>query len=50
MASSPEELQWIQDMVITPSLKHLSWVYKPTKGQWEPSQQVEVLGLLFNLQ
>jgi hypothetical protein len=35
-------------MIISPLLAKLGWVCKTSKGQWEPSQQVEVKGLLLD--
>jgi len=47
VASLPAELQRICDMIISPSLA--SWICKTSKGQWEPLQLVEVMGLLLDL-
>jgi hypothetical protein len=49
LALSKEELQWIRDQVITPTLKCLGWLREPTKGEWEPMQHAEVLGLIVDL-
>jgi hypothetical protein len=32
-----------------PNLEQLGWVHKESKGQWDPSQVVKVLGLILNL-
>jgi hypothetical protein len=50
VASSPEALRQIRDTIISPSLAELGWVRETSKGQWEPSQRVEVMGLLLDLQ
>jgi hypothetical protein len=49
VASSLEELCWICDQVVELSLAWLGWVCETTKGQWEPTQVVEVMGLLLDL-
>lgn len=46
---SKEELWLIRDQVIMPTLECLSWLREPTKGEWEPMQRAEVLGLIINL-
>ena len=33
-----------------PTLQWLGWVHEETKGQWEPSQVVEVLSLVLDLE
>jgi hypothetical protein len=49
VAAMHKELITIRDQVIAPTLHLLGWVHEETKGQWEPSQVVEVLGLVLNL-
>jgi hypothetical protein len=49
LALSKEELWWIRDQVIVPTLERLGWLREPTKGEWEPMQCAEVLGLIVDL-
>ncbi len=49
MAPTREELLWIRDHCITPTLHRLGWVREPSKGQWDPTQRTEVLGLIVDL-
>lgn len=49
VASLPEVLCQIHNQIVAPSLECLGWVWETTKGMWEPSQLVEVMGLLLNL-
>ena len=39
----------IRDHYILPVLNELGWIREETKGQWEPAQEAEVLGLVVNL-
>jgi len=45
LAPTREELLQIRDQIIGPTLSRLGWVQDPSKGQWEPVQRAEVLGL-----
>jgi len=49
VASLPAELKRICDTIISPSLAQLGWIHETSKGQWEPLQLVEVMGLLLDL-
>jgi hypothetical protein len=39
----------VRDNVILPTLNRLGWVRESSKGQWEPAQQIQVLGLGIDL-
>lgn len=50
LAPTWEELLQIRDQIIGPTLSRLGWVREPSKGQWEPVQRAEVLGLDVDLE
>eukprot|EP01087_Luapelamoeba_hula_P001918 TRINITY_DN1170_c0_g1_i5.p2 TRINITY_DN1170_c0_g1~~TRINITY_DN1170_c0_g1_i5.p2 ORF type:complete len:582 (-),score=-25.12 TRINITY_DN1170_c0_g1_i5:1468-3213(-) len=49
MAEDPEELCRVRDELIAPLLERLGWVREPSKGEWDPVQRLEVLGLIVDL-
>lgn len=50
LARTKEDLIRIRDQIIAPDLVNFGLIRAPQKGQWEPTQQLKVLGLILDLE